>query len=200
MPEGPQIDAAEDATALWCRQQRGEINTDDIYLQMVEELKKRGVQNYYLLSHAPGSGEVSSWTTKFVRRHGIVRIRTEAKFRSRRNGIEIEQQVMNGWAVFYNLLTRVEAQAAPDEINWTLFSFDETNLRRTAPQNVVMGREQVAELGVRAGGGVPVEYQELEATIGVCICSNRRFPTIPPLLCLHGVPLRNRNALIVALP
>eukprot|EP00392_Amoebophrya_sp_AT5.2_P018173 g18647.t1 len=138
--EGSIIEKCEHGLAVWIRNAAGPLNTDDIYETMIDRLRNAGATQYYILKHATGSAEASAWVSRFLSRWGLRRVRTQAKFRSRRNGHGIVDEIQFGWQVFCDLLERIEEVVVgdPDAVTYTLMAYDETNFRRTAPKYAIV--------------------------------------------------------------
>jgi hypothetical protein len=188
MAEGAQIDDAEEALAVWVRQQQREVGSEEILIQWKKECESHEIKDYYAARHPIGSDPLSAWLSEFLERHGLASVRPEVKFRSRRNGEELGANIIQGWRIYYELVERLENSVPGGEIDLTLWSFDETSMRRAAAQRVILPKEELQRRAAQGRGRPTVQQVELNACIGVLLCNNPAIPTADPLLALQSVP------------
>lgn len=195
--QGRLVEEAEKETAAWLRGRSGTIGTDDIVLQAQRTMRRMGVTDYYLLRAGLGSATASSWVQRFRERWGIARVPLNTRFRARRGGFDIAQQVMRGWDTYFLLLERLEEEVGnADELELTLFSFDETNLRRVVARSMLLGQEALEDFGGSLRRGhLEAEVVQLDCSLGVCICSNDQVGPVEPMVSVNGVPQGRQDVL-----
>lgn len=191
----PLVDEAESRTAAAIRATSGNVDTDDVVRVMKYFLNELGVVNYFLVHHEIGGASCNAWVPKFLERWDLERVRVNPKYRSRRNGVTLVDQVLEGWRDYYSLQERVHlAMGGAAMVEWTLFTMDETSIRRTVPKTTIMGAEQKRSV-VGRDGSVAVEYTTLDCSIGAVLCSNGRVTTPDPFLVVPQLALAEQEAL-----
>mmetsp|Transcript_12970 Transcript_12970/g.31629 ORF Transcript_12970/g.31629 Transcript_12970/m.31629 type:complete len:556 (-) Transcript_12970:188-1855(-) len=191
----PLVEEAERRTAEAIREIDEPVSTDDVVRTMQYFLQCLNETNYFLNFQAVGDAAANAWVPKFLQRWDLDRVLLSPKFRSRRNGVTLVTQVQEGWRSFYALQDGAHgSMGGPREVEWSLFSMDETSIRRVVPRTGIVAGEK--KRGQQCGGRAwPAEYTELSCSVGCVICSNRAIPTVDPLLVVPGLTLAQQQVL-----
>jgi hypothetical protein len=102
---------------------------------------------------------------------------------------------MGGWEVYYQLLDRLEEEYGPDDTTVVLFSFDETSLRKIVAKSMICGREQIEALGGGKRREVPTDVLQLDCSLGMTICHDRRVEPIDPLLVVNNIAVKHQQVM-----
>lgn len=197
--EGREIEEAEEETAAYCRARAGQgVQTDEIVTFAQRALQRRGVTQYFLVRHGVGSAEANSWCGRFLGRWGLERVRVNAQFRGRRGGHDIAVQIVRGWSECFQLLQRLDATVESGEVEYTLFGFDETNLRSVVARSMIIGQEQLEQFGgQQRRGAIPTEVLRMDCQVGVTLCSNAAVGEVPPMMVANGLPQHAQQVLLL---
>eukprot|EP00392_Amoebophrya_sp_AT5.2_P018055 g18510.t1 len=181
---GRMIEKAEVETKSWVSAQEDQIIGEDLVEKFHERLLANGVTDYYTQGKASFDRSVTSWTSKFVARHGLRFAVCRAKYKRTKDGQSLLKSVEDGWKAFYTLRAQL-LQNGATKVH--VVNFDMSNTRRAAARRVVVGvNHRDDEVG---GKGV--------TTFG-CFISSVNLE-VEPLMQLYSVRKKNIQVMLFSL-
>ncbi len=178
---GRAVEKSEVETKLWVWEQQDQIIGEDLVDKFHERLLANGVTTYYTQNKPHFDRSVTSWTSKFVARHGLRFAICRAKYKRTKDGQSLLKAVEEGWRKFYNLRKKL-IDAGAKKVH--VVNFDMSNTRRAAAKRVVVGvNYRDNEVG---GKCVTQYYERVNCSFG-CFVSSLPQLQVEPLMQLKGV-------------
>jgi hypothetical protein len=172
------IEAAEKATADFARAYARPLTGEYIVVRAIQELKKRGVDNYYLCKQGPGTASAGSWIRKWKRRWGFKRRKIQRRFRTRRNGVDLRKELYKSWR--RSLAAMRALKGDEDGVTFYYVNSDETGTWNIGNGGVLVAREQEEDRQEQ----LQHEIQGEKISINLSVSSDKRLQ-IEPMVLMH---------------